>query len=106
MEDSFEKREIERWRKTASRLAMALAVMILASGVIGSWMSSETRALDSYKRSNKQLRTSNKNVTEKLASSIKELTTCEEKNEELEEKILNLQLENASLKAMLDEANE
>jgi hypothetical protein len=103
MTDSFNKKEAERWRKTASRLALALAMLILASGIIGSWMSSESRALASYKKANERLRKANSNVTETLTTSTNDLIEYKELNEELEQEILNLQLENASLKAMIAE---
>lgn len=103
MANDKDKKEIERWRKIASRLSMALAVMILASGVIGSWIGFENRALDSYRSSNEDLRTVLRTIREKLASKTNGLEECLAKNEELEQDMLTLQLENASLKAMLDE---
>ena len=78
-------KDIEYWKRLASRLAMALAIMIFASGVIGLWMSSEKRALDAFKRSNKLLLTGHKNIRDKLKLNTIKLKECELENEKLME---------------------
>jgi hypothetical protein len=70
-------KKVEYWKKIASRLAMALAILTLISGVAGLWMSSEKRALDSFRHRNKFLKNLNRNAAEKLIAKTKELKGCE-----------------------------
>ena len=78
-------KDIEYWKRLASRLALALAVLILVSGVAGLWMSSEKRALDSFRHRNKFLKNLNRNAAEKLIAKTKELKGCELENKNLME---------------------
>lgn len=96
-------KDAEKWQKAASYLAIALAVTILGSGIYGSWISSQNRALEAFKTSHEHLRISNSNVTEKLTISTNKLEECKVKNEKLEEAIFKLKVENASIKALADE---
>jgi chromosome segregation ATPase len=72
-----DKKDAEYWKRLASQLALALAVLILVSGVAGLWMSSEKRALDSFRHRNKFLKNLNRNAAEKLIAKTKELKVCE-----------------------------
>ena len=102
--DSNTEKEIEYWKKVATRLALALAVMIFASGIFGSWITFENRALKGYKSfSEPQLKMTRKNVLDELGKKTNELKECKAKNEELMKAILKLKVENADLKALLDE---
>jgi hypothetical protein len=78
-------KDVEYWKRLASRLALALAVLILVSGVAGLWMSSEKRALDSFRDRNKFLKNLNRNAAEKLIAKTKELKGCELENKNLME---------------------
>jgi hypothetical protein len=72
-----DKKDAEYWKKLASRLALALAVLTFISGVAGLWMSSEKRALDSFRDRNKFLKNLNRNAAKKLIAKTKELKGCE-----------------------------
>jgi DNA repair exonuclease SbcCD ATPase subunit len=80
-----DKKDAEYWKRLASRLALALAVLILVSGVAGLWMSSEKRALDSFRHRNKFLKNLNRNAAEKLIAKTKELKECELETKNLTE---------------------
>ena len=98
MANSSDKKELQRWRKIASTLAMVLAVTLLASGVVGGWISFENRTLGAYKSNNEKLRDGIKNVTENLASTNDELKECKETIKEHEKKIDGLETKIESLK--------
>jgi chromosome segregation ATPase len=134
---SYNERDVEYWKRMSSRLAISIAVMLLAGGIVGSWMSSENRALDAFKSNNKKLteaiangretlakttkeREAYKNSTEKLRERIAgledrlehlrseaelydELKESKKNNKEVRDAILKLKVENADLKAQLDE---
>ena len=102
MINSSSNKEVDRWRKIASNLAIALAVTLLASGVVGGWISFENRTLDAYKSNNEHLRNANKNVTEKLVSTNDERKECKKKNEELEERVVGLEAKLGHLKTEVE----
>jgi len=84
-------RDVEYWKRMSSRLAITIAVMILAGGIAGSWMSSENRALDAYISNNKKLKTAIANGRETLAKTTKELKEYKNSNEKLRERIVGLE---------------
>ena len=100
---SSDKKDNEYWKRVASKLAITLAIVILASGLAGSWMSSEKMALDGYKNSNEHLRNLNAIAVKKMGEQKKELDECKEKIKKLEQEIISLKFENADLKTRLDE---
>lgn len=95
-------KDVEYWQKIASYLAVALALTILGGGIHSSWISSQNRALEAFKESNKGLKASNNTVTEKLMTSTNELEKYKAINKKLEEALLQLKVENASLKTLAD----
>jgi len=100
---SYDEKDAEWWKKAASRLALALAATLLFGGIVFAMKGSETRALEAFKKSNDHLRTANNTIVQKFTEANNELKECKAKNEELKEALLKLRVENADLKAMVDE---
>ena len=107
---NYNEKDAQWWKKVATRLAIALAAWILASGLVFGWMSTEKKALDSFKKANEHLRTVSSNIRKKFTTANNQLKECKAKNEEfktkneeLKEAIFKLKVENADLKAMVDE---
>lgn len=88
---SYNERDIEYWKRMSSRLAITIAVMILAGGIIGSWMSSESRALDAYISNNKKLTEALANGRETLAKTTKDRDEYKNSNEKLRDRIVGLE---------------
>lgn len=88
---SYNERDIEYWKRMSSRLAITIAVMLLASGIVGSWMSSENRTHDAYKSNNQKLKKAIAAGRETLAKTTKELKEYKTSNEKLKERIGGLE---------------
>ena len=88
---SYNERDIEYWKRMSSRLALTITVMILAGGIIGSWMSSENRTLDAYISNNHKLKKAIANGRETLANTSKKLKEYKTSNEKLKERIGGLE---------------
>lgn len=97
------KKDAEYWKNVASKLAITLAIVILASGLIGSWMSSEKIALDGCREARKHLKNLNGIAVKKIGEYEKESDEYKAKILKLEQEVLKLKFENADLKARLDE---
>jgi len=96
-------KDAEYWKNVASKLAITLAIVILASGLAGSWMNSEKLALDGCREARKNLKNLNTIATKKIGDYDQELKEYKKKVEKLEQQVLDLQLENADLKTRLNE---
>ena len=99
-------KDAQWWKMVASRLAFALAFLLLCGGLIWGWTSMGKQTLESYRNSNKLLKQANSNVTKKLAETNKELGQVKEELKkskarirELEEALLKYKTENAILKS-------
>jgi len=98
----YDDRDIEWWKHVCSRLALALALVIMISGGIGIWLESENRSLKAFKKNNQILRESNNKVTEKLKIQTQENDENQIEIKQLEKELFDLKVENATLKALLE----
>jgi hypothetical protein len=101
-ERDFSGAQERRWKAIASRLALTFAVCIMIGGAWGSWLD----------RKNMRLTTQNGtllNQIEDLTDQVKDMgeqiadgEELGERNKELEKKVFDLSVKNATLEALLE----